>query len=109
MDRIFALNCCGDLERSGLGENVINRYRAATMALGYSGDSVLNSVGDIVACGVGFLLASMLPTRMAVALVVLLDLTLTLWIRDSLLLNLLMLVHPIEAVKIWQLRGTGGI
>jgi Protein of unknown function (DUF2585) len=87
---------------------VINRYRAATMALGYYGDSVLNSVGDILACAVGFGLASRLPTRAAVILVVVLELTLTVWIHDSLLLNVVMLVHPIEAVKTWQLRGAGG-
>lgn len=82
---------------------VIRRYRNATMALGYYGDSVLNSVGDIFACGLGFLLASRLPTRVTVTATILLEAMLTLWIRDSLLLNLVMLVHPIEAVKQWQL------
>jgi len=84
---------------------VINRYRAATMALGYYGDSVINSMGDISACLVGVALAAWLPRRMTVALVVLLELTLTVWIRDSLLLNVVMLVHPIEAVRAWQLGG----
>jgi hypothetical protein len=84
---------------------VINRYRAATMALGYYGDSVLNSVGDILACTVGFALASRLPTLVTVVLVIALEVALTLWIRDSLLLNIIMLVHPIDAVKTWQLGG----
>lgn len=84
-------------------EWVIDRYRAATMALGYYGDSVINSVGDILACIVGFALAAVLPTRASILVAVLLELTLLLWIHDSLLLNLLMLLHPIEAVKQWQL------
>jgi hypothetical protein len=84
---------------------VIDRYRVATMALGYYGDSVLNSVGDILACAGGFGLASVLPTRVTVAGVVLLEVALLLWIRDSLLLNVVMLLHPIAAVKRWQLGG----
>jgi len=84
---------------------VINRYRAATMALGYYGDSVLNSVGDILACTVGFALAARLPTRATVALVLGLELVLTVTIRDSLLLNIVMLVHPLDAVRAWQLGG----
>jgi hypothetical protein len=84
---------------------VIERYRAATMALGYYGDSVINSVGDILACVVGFLLASRLPPRVTVAMVIVLELTLTLWIRDSLMLNVLMLLYPIKAIRVWQLGG----
>jgi hypothetical protein len=82
---------------------VINRYRAATLALGYYGDSVLNSVGDILACAVGFVLAARLPTRMVVLATIGIELLLVLWIRDSLALNLLMLIHPVEAIKKWQL------
>jgi hypothetical protein len=88
---------------------VINRYRAATMALGYYGDSVINSMGDILACVVGFLIAARLPTRATIAMVLVLELTLTLWIRDSLLLNVVMLLYPIAAVKTWQLRAAGGV
>jgi len=86
---------------------VIDRYRTATMALGYYGDSVINSVGDIGACVIGFSLAARLPARATAALVVLLELALTVWIRDSLLLNVVMLVHPIEAVRVWQLGAAG--
>ena len=84
---------------------VINRYRAATMALGYYGDSVLNSMGDILACALGFTLAARLPKRVTVGMVVALELVLTVWIRDSLLLNIVMLVYPIEAVRTWQVGG----
>jgi hypothetical protein len=86
---------------------VIDRYRTATMALGYYGDSVINSLGDIGACMIGFALAAALPARATASLVVLLELALTVTIRDSLLLNIVMLVHPIEAVRVWQL-GAGG-
>jgi hypothetical protein len=83
---------------------VIDRYRAATMAVGYYGDSVLNSMGDILVCALGFALAARLPVRATIALVLTLELALTLTIRDSLLLNVLMLVHPIGAVRAWQAR-----
>jgi hypothetical protein len=82
---------------------VIDRYRAVTMALGYYGDSVLNSVGDILACLIGFVCAARLPTRVTVTAAVVLEAALTVWIRDSLLLNIVMLLYPIDAVRTWQL------
>ena len=82
---------------------VIQRYRAATISLGYYGDSVLNSVGDILAAALGFTLAARLPPRMTVVGCLLIEVILVLWIRDSLFLNILMLMHPIAAVKHWQL------
>jgi hypothetical protein len=85
---------------------VISRYREQTIALGYYGDSVVNSIADILAAIVGFALAATLPRRATVAVVLALEVTSLLWIRDSLLLNVLMLVHPSETVKAWQTRGT---
>jgi hypothetical protein len=90
-----------------VGENtnaVIDRYREVTMALGYYGDSVLNSVGDILACVIGFTLAARLSVRTTVCFVLGLEVVLALWIRDSLLLNVVMLIYPIEAVRTWQLE-----
>ncbi len=84
---------------------VIARYRAATLAIGYYGDSVLNSVGDIAACAVGFFLAARLPTWGSVLVVLGLEATLVLTIRDNLVLSVLMLFAPIAAVKRWQLGG----
>ena len=81
---------------------VIERYRAATVSLGYYGDSVLNSVADILACALGFLLTWRLPTRVTIVAVVVVEVLLAVWIRDNLTLNVLMLVHPVQAVRAWQ-------
>lgn len=82
---------------------VIQRYRAATISLNYYGDSVMNSMCDIVAAVAGFIMAAILPTRVTLAAVIVLEIALALWIRDSLLLNVLMLVRPIQAIRTWQL------
>jgi len=84
---------------------VIRRYRETTMSLDYFGDSVANSIGDVLAMMAGYLAAELVPVRAAVAGVVVLELGLALWIRDGVLLNVLMLVAPAEAVKSWQLGG----
>ena len=81
---------------------VINRYREATISLGYFGDSVLNSTSDVLCCLVGFAIASRLPWKASLLAVALIDLGLALTIRDGLLLNILMLIHPIAAVRAWQ-------
>jgi hypothetical protein len=84
-------------------DTVINRYRTATVALGYYGDSVINSVLDILACGLGFVLASKLPPRVTVAGVIVVEIALALTIRDNLTLNIVMLLHPVDAIRRWQL------
>lgn len=84
---------------------VINRYREATAALGYTGDTVVNSVGDIAACGLGFEIARRLGLRLSLVAFALVELALLVWIRDSLLLNVLMLVHPSDAIRAWQAAG----
>jgi hypothetical protein len=81
---------------------MINRYRDATIALGYTGDSIINSVADIGWMLVGFFIARTLPVWATVALAIGFEL-LALWvIRDNLTLNVLMLVWPIDAIKAWQ-------
>jgi hypothetical protein len=83
---------------------VIQHYRQATAALGYNGDTVLNSLGDIFCCGLGFLLAVKLGWRWAIALFVAVEVVLTFWIRDSLILEILMLIHPVNSIKSWQMH-----
>jgi hypothetical protein len=82
---------------------IINRYREATLALGYEGDTVINSFGDILACGIGFLLARRLGFRRTLLIFVLTEIVLLIWIRDSLILEILMLIYPIDAIKAWQM------
>jgi Protein of unknown function (DUF2585) len=81
---------------------VINRYRAATASLDYTGDSVLNSVGDVLSAILGFWLAARLPWKVSLAIVVGLELLLLVTVRDNLTLNILMILYPIEAIKRWQ-------
>jgi len=84
---------------------VIQRYREETAALGYQGDTVVNSLADILLCGLGFLLARSLGFRRTAALFVVTEVALAVWIRDNLSLNVLMLIYPIDAVKEWQAAG----
>jgi hypothetical protein len=86
------------LENSSI---VIDRYREAG-ALGYSGDTILNSMGDLLCCGLGFWVAYKLGLKKSMILFVVVELVLILTIRDSLIINVIMLIHPIEAIKDWQ-------
>ena len=86
-------------------EFVIRRYREETAALGYHGDTIVNSLGDILVCGLGFMVAQRLGFRRAFVLFLLTEVTLAILIRDNLTLNIVMLIHPIEAVKDWQAAG----
>jgi hypothetical protein len=81
---------------------VIERYRSETISLGYVGDTILNSFGDILACAVGIILAWRLGTFRTVVLALIVEIVLLLTIRDNLLLNIIMLLYPIEGVRKWQ-------
>ena len=81
---------------------VIDLYREATAALGYTGDSILNSAIDIAMMAIGFLAARRLPVWAAIALVIALELIPLLVIRDNLALNVWMLLAPSDAIRMWQ-------
>ena len=81
---------------------VIDRYRQTATALGYNGDSVLNSVSDVLMMCVGFLVARKLPVWASIALVVVLEIVPLFVIRDNLTLNILNLIAPNAAVTAWQ-------
>jgi hypothetical protein len=80
---------------------VIDRYRQ-TMASGYEGDSIVNSVGDIGFCVAGFYLARLLGWKLSLALFAVLELVMLWFIRDNLTLNVVMLAYPFEFIKNWQ-------
>ena len=81
---------------------IIDRYRAGTISLDYYGDSIVNSIMDNVAMILGFALAFLLPTWSVVALAVVTEIALAVLIHDNFTLNILMVLHPIDAIKAWQ-------
>ena len=87
---------------------MIERYREVTISLDYYGDSILNSVSDYGACLGGVVLASRLPVWASCLLFAGLELASVVWMRDSLLLNILMLACPVEAIRQWQMIGAPG-
>ncbi|MDO8667895.1 MAG: DUF2585 family protein [bacterium] len=81
---------------------IINRYREATISQTYFGDSILNSCSDVVMMSIGFLIAYRLRPWLSVLIVICIELVLLLWVRDNLSTNIIMLIHPIDALKTWQ-------
>jgi len=84
---------------------IIDRYRAVTISLGYVGDSVLNSMSDILMMTIGFLFAFHVKPWIAVATVIMLEVGCALWVRDNLTLNIIMLIHPVDAIRHWQMAA----
>jgi len=90
------------LENSPL---IINRYRAATIALGYTGDSIMNSLSDVVMMCLGFFLAACVRPWVSVVAILIMEIGCALWVRDNLTFNVIMLIHPVDAIKHWQSVG----
>ncbi len=90
------------LENSPL---IINRYREVTISLGYVGDSVLNSVSDVIMVAIGFLIAKYSKVWVSIALIIVFEVGCLFWVRDNLTLNVIMLVKPSESIKAWQSVG----
>ncbi len=96
----IAFECAWEiLENSDM---VINRYRAATVSLDYYGDSIINSLGDVMAMMAGFFFAAKQKLWLSIMLCLLIELVLALIIHDNLTLNIIMLLHPFDAIKLWQ-------
>ncbi len=81
---------------------IIDRYRTATIALGYTGDSVLNSMSDIGMMMLGFFFAARMPVKVTVITAIIFELFTLFMIRDNLTLNVLMLSWPVDAIRHWQ-------
>jgi hypothetical protein len=81
---------------------IIEKYRANTASLNYFGDSIANSIGDVISCIIGFITAYKLRFWKSLILFAVIEITLMITIRDSLIINIIMLIYPVEAIKTWQ-------
>jgi hypothetical protein len=84
-------------------EAVIARYRGVTAAIGYHGDTILNSLGDILCFGLGFVAARRLGAVRGVIVFAVTEILLLIWIKDGLLLNVIMLISPSASIRAWQI------
>jgi len=100
---VLAVILEGSWEVAENTEAIINRYREATIALDYYGDSVLNSISDLLAMVGGFAVAARLPTWMVVVTALAMEVAVGVLIRDNLTLNVIMLLYPLDVIRQWQL------
>lgn len=100
---LIAVTIEGSWEIAENSTYVINRYREATISLDYFGDSIINSISDILCCATGFVIGYKLRFWRSLVLFLATEATLIYWIHDSLLINIIMLLYPVEAIKSWQM------
>jgi hypothetical protein len=81
---------------------LIHHYREQALAVGYSGDSVLNSVCDSLAMMIGYLIAWRVPIVLTVVLGLALELFVAYSIHDNLTLNILGFIHHFDFINRWQ-------
>ncbi len=90
---------------------IIERYRTATVSADYYGDAVLNSLSDVIFATLGFLFTWQVVRHARLgwpawwATIAACELGLIFTVKDSLAINVIMLAHPIEAIRDWQLAG----
>lgn len=84
---------------------IINRYREVTISLDYYGDSIINSVFDVIFMAVGFGMAAYLPVWSIILLTIAMEIFVGYFIHDNLTLNIIMLVYPMDWILRWQQSG----
>lgn len=100
---VILVECLWELlENSNL---IIERYRTVTISLDYYGDSILNSLSDVLCCAFGAFIAYKLKFWRSLAYFAITEIILLFWLRDNLTLNIIMLIYPIDAIRIWQSGG----
>ncbi len=102
---VFAIALEGIWEIVENTDYAIRYYRNNTMAIQFYGDTILNSFLDQLAMIMGFITARKIPVLITVVIFIATELTLLYFTRDSFLLNILMLLYPVEAIKNWQMPG----
>ncbi len=81
---------------------IINKYREQALAQGYAGDSIINSVSDLLMMLFGFVLAWRFPVWSIIVLALGFELFTGWAIHDNLTLNILNFIHHFEFISEWQ-------